>query len=226
MLASIYLQAVIAATMEEVELFLSPLTARSKVREVLRGLVATRQVHSISLGHAPHFYVAGTLPEFASAHALRQLLDVGLAYFLHSRDHDDDEHDTEPQPTKPPSRGASAASAQQTAEAHAPRALPRASPPPAAKPAAARPHFSRPASPLPRPQAGAGLLEQPHRRRRSRRLRAARSADTNGRSARPQPVRWRRYGTTGTATAARSNGSLGHGAHGNGAAVRSARHMA
>ena len=65
-LASIYLQAVIAASMEEVELFLAPLTARSKVREVLRGLVATRQVHTISLGHAPHFYVAGTLPEFSA----------------------------------------------------------------------------------------------------------------------------------------------------------------
>ena len=65
-LASIYLQAVIAASMEEVEMFLAPLTARSKVREVLRGLVATRQVHSLALGHAPHFYVAGTLPEFAA----------------------------------------------------------------------------------------------------------------------------------------------------------------
>ncbi|HEV2215439.1 MAG TPA: hypothetical protein VGR64_09130 [Terracidiphilus sp.] len=64
-LASIFLQAVIAATMEDVELFLAPLTARSKVREVLRGLVATRQVHTIALGPAPHFYVAGTLPEFA-----------------------------------------------------------------------------------------------------------------------------------------------------------------
>ena len=76
-LASIYLQAVIAASMEEVELFLAPLTARSKVREVLRGLVATRQVHTISLGHAPHFYVAGTLPEFAVASTdLRQLVDA------------------------------------------------------------------------------------------------------------------------------------------------------
>ena len=65
-LASIYLQAVIAASMEEVELFLAPLTARSKVREVLRGLVATRQVHTISMGHAPQFYVAGTLPEFTA----------------------------------------------------------------------------------------------------------------------------------------------------------------
>ena len=45
-LASIYLQAVIAASMEEVEFFLAPLTARSKIREVLRGLVATRQVHT------------------------------------------------------------------------------------------------------------------------------------------------------------------------------------
>src|ERR1700683_5803732 len=64
-LASIYLQAVIAASMEEVEMFLAPLTARRKVREVLRGLVATRQVHTIAMGHAPQFYVAGTLPEFS-----------------------------------------------------------------------------------------------------------------------------------------------------------------
>jgi hypothetical protein len=69
-LASIYLQAVITASMEEVELFLAPLTARSKVREVLRGLVATRQVHTISMGHAPQFYVAGTLPEFSTPASL------------------------------------------------------------------------------------------------------------------------------------------------------------
>ena len=63
-LASIYLQAVIAASMEDVEMFLSPLTSRSKIREVVRGLAATRQVHSTNLGHSPMFYVAGTLPEF------------------------------------------------------------------------------------------------------------------------------------------------------------------
>jgi 23S rRNA pseudouridine2605 synthase len=63
-LASIYLQAVIAASMEDVELFLSPLTSRSKIREVVRGLAATRQVHSTQMGHSPMFYVAGTLPEF------------------------------------------------------------------------------------------------------------------------------------------------------------------
>ena len=63
-LASIYLQAVIAASMEDIELFLSPLTSRSKIREVVRGLAATRQVHTTNMGHMPMFYVAGTLPEF------------------------------------------------------------------------------------------------------------------------------------------------------------------
>jgi 23S rRNA pseudouridine2605 synthase len=66
-LASIYLQAVIAASMEDVEMFLSPLTSRSKIREVVRGLAATRQVHSTTMGHSPMFYVAGTLPEFPAA---------------------------------------------------------------------------------------------------------------------------------------------------------------
>ncbi len=84
-LASIYLQAVIAAGMEEVELFLAPFTARSKVREVLRGLVATRQVHTITMGHSPQFYVAGTLPEFAARgdHLLRlhQLIHAGFCLF-------------------------------------------------------------------------------------------------------------------------------------------------
>ena len=82
-LASIYLQAVIAATMEDVESFLSPLTARSKVREVIRGLVATRQVHTLTLGHAPHFYVAGTLPEFSTAPTYYASSTIGSSgYFL------------------------------------------------------------------------------------------------------------------------------------------------
>jgi len=48
-LASIYLQAVIAASMEDIEMFLSPLTSRSKIREVVRGLAATRQVHTTTM---------------------------------------------------------------------------------------------------------------------------------------------------------------------------------
>jgi len=87
-LASIYLQAVIAATMEEVELFLAPLTARSKIREVLRGLLATRQVHTIPLGHAPHFYVAGTLPEFAAPQTIYASAAMPAStHFLRSYEH-------------------------------------------------------------------------------------------------------------------------------------------
>ena len=90
-LASIYLQAVIAASMEDVELFLAPLTARSKIREVLRGLVATRQVHTISMGHAPHFYVAGTLPEFETASSLYASVAMpASAYFMRSIDREEE----------------------------------------------------------------------------------------------------------------------------------------
>jgi hypothetical protein len=87
-LASIFLQAVIAASMEEVEVFLSPLTARSKIREVLRGLVATRQVHTLAMGHAPHFYVAGTLPEFAPAPTV-YASSLGSAYLSQVREAED-----------------------------------------------------------------------------------------------------------------------------------------
>ena len=90
-LASIFLQAVIAASMEDVELFLAALTARSKIREVIRGLVATRQVHTISLGHAPHFYVAGTLPEFEPVSTLYANSTLSASsYFSRSFDRDDE----------------------------------------------------------------------------------------------------------------------------------------
>ena len=154
-LASIYLQAVIAASMEEVEMFLAPLTARSKVREVLRGLVATRQVHSISLGHAPHFYVAGTLPEFSVAPTLYASASMpASAYFMHSREREEDLLEVEaPAPAvyaAPIYTAPAPVEPAKPVEAHAARTAP-ARPAPARKPAsngkaAARPHFSRPSS--------------------------------------------------------------------------------
>jgi len=155
-LASIYLQAVIAAGMEEVEMFLAPLTARSKVREVLRGLVATRQVHTISMGHSPQFYVAGTLPEFAppvttySAYTSSSM--PASAYFLHSRDHEEEAVEFET-PTlaasaapTPPAAPVSpiAKDARISSESHAPRTAAKRKPASGGKSAAARPHFSRP----------------------------------------------------------------------------------
>ena len=166
-LASIYLQAVIAASMEEVELFLAPLTARSKVREVLRGLVATRQIHTVSVGHAQHFYVAGTLPAFTVAPTLYASSSMsGSTYFLHAREHEEDiAHHEAPksQPVAytpapethravenlaPPHTPAPAVN---HAAAHAPSHTPRTpaarKPAASSKPPAARPHFSRPATP-------------------------------------------------------------------------------
>ena len=64
-LVSLYLESVIAATPEEVETFLSPLTARSKVREVVNGLAATRQIAIVPVGTQTMYHVAGSLPEFA-----------------------------------------------------------------------------------------------------------------------------------------------------------------
>jgi hypothetical protein len=142
-LASIYLQAVIAAGMEEVELFLAPLTARSKVREVLRGLVATRQVHTISLGHAPLFYVAGTLPEFAAPPTSYASSSMpASAYFLHSDDRDAEL--PEPVAAVPEVSKPAPPEPRKPAEAHTPRAGAVRKPVSSSKSAAARPHFSRP----------------------------------------------------------------------------------
>jgi len=128
--------------MEEVELFLAPLTARSKVREVLRGLVATRQVHTISMGHAPHFYVAGTLPEFSVPSSIyggsySSSAMPASAQFLRSYEREFDAHEpstlvshaapaSAPVPTSKPAETASPIAAE--AEA---------------KPSGVRPHFSR-----------------------------------------------------------------------------------
>ncbi len=144
-LASIYLQAVIAASMEEVEMFLSPLTARSKIREVLRGLIATRQVHTISLGHAPHFYVAGTLPEFAVSPSIYASASMpASAYFMRSFDHE--EAAPEPPLAQPAAFvSPSPVEPHKSAESHAPR-TPVRKPAVSGKSGAARSHFSRPAT--------------------------------------------------------------------------------
>ena len=62
-LVSFYLQSAIAATAEEVEIFLSPLASRSRIRDVVHGLSTTRQLASFSLAGDEQFYVEGTLPE-------------------------------------------------------------------------------------------------------------------------------------------------------------------
>lgn len=199
-LASIYLQAVIAATMEEVEIFLSPLTARSKIREVLRGLVATRQVHTLTLGHAPHYYVAGTLPEFTQAPTVYASSAMSGGYF--SRFVDREDSLSEPVPPEPVIHhaapgilasshngagnhaGPNHAAAQAPvngAESHAKSTTNGHKPASSAKPAGSRTHFSRPSAHARnrKPAQPVGNARQP-RRTSEARAGATRSAAANG----------------------------------------------
>ncbi len=64
-LVSLYLQSAVAASGEEIEIFLSPLASRSKVRDAVRGLTATRQLSTLNLGPVEMYHVEGSLPEFA-----------------------------------------------------------------------------------------------------------------------------------------------------------------
>ena len=232
-LASIYLQAVIAASMEEVELFLAPLTARSKVREVLRGLVATRQVHTISLGHAPQFYVAGTLPEFAAAPTVYASSSMPASTnFLRSYEHNED---TRERFSSPPTTAIfyTPAATRKPAAPPAPEIVAEQKAPAVEQPAQppAQAHFSRPAarshSRTPAQSSSNGRVAR--HVGRTVRGQAARTngARANGASRHGSPARWtngaaknghaKRSGTH--APKASSNGSHFH-KNGNGHASR------
>jgi hypothetical protein len=62
-LLSIYLRSAVAATAEEAEIFLSPLTARSRIREVIHGMMAARQFNTMSVASQTLLFVEGSLPE-------------------------------------------------------------------------------------------------------------------------------------------------------------------
>ena len=82
---SFYLAQALAATDEEVETFLSPLTARSKVRDVLHGLTAARQLENAVLAGKTLVYIPGALPEFpevAAAEPAVEVADVAAAAVL------------------------------------------------------------------------------------------------------------------------------------------------
>jgi 23S rRNA pseudouridine2605 synthase len=77
-LVSFYLQSAVAATGEEVEMFLSPVSSRARIRDVLRGLTTTRQLGEFSLGGNAQLYVEGTLPEIVEEEPLAIGEDAGL----------------------------------------------------------------------------------------------------------------------------------------------------
>jgi len=63
-LISLYLAQALLATEDEVETFLSPLAARSRIREVSHALTGSRQLETIVLEGKSLMVIPGTLPEF------------------------------------------------------------------------------------------------------------------------------------------------------------------
>ncbi len=66
-LISLYLAQVFASTEEEVTTFLSPLTARSRVREVLHALVGARQLETVVVEGKTLLHIPGGLPVAVAA---------------------------------------------------------------------------------------------------------------------------------------------------------------
>jgi len=71
-LVSMYLAQVFAATEEEIETFLSPLTARSRVRDVLHALLAARELDTVAIEGKTVLHVAGDAPAFLNVEASRE----------------------------------------------------------------------------------------------------------------------------------------------------------
>ncbi|WP_263383885.1 hypothetical protein [Granulicella arctica] len=63
-LISLYLNTAIVATEEEIETFLSPLAARSRIRDVVHALMSARQLETIAIEGKTVLHVAGELPAF------------------------------------------------------------------------------------------------------------------------------------------------------------------
>jgi 23S rRNA pseudouridine2605 synthase len=66
-LISLYLGQALVASEEEIETFLSPLAARSRIREVVHALLSARQLETITVEGRTVLHVTGELPAFAHA---------------------------------------------------------------------------------------------------------------------------------------------------------------
>ncbi len=76
-LISAYLAQVFAASEDEIQTFLSPLSARSRVRDALHGLTAARQLENVVLDGKTLLYIPGALPEFPEIAAAEPVGGVG-----------------------------------------------------------------------------------------------------------------------------------------------------
>jgi hypothetical protein len=63
-LISLYLRQAIVASEEEIEIFLSPVAARSRIRDVIHALLSARQLETITVEGRTVLYIAGEPPTF------------------------------------------------------------------------------------------------------------------------------------------------------------------
>jgi 23S rRNA pseudouridine2605 synthase len=66
-LISLYLGQAIVASEEEIETFLSPIAARSRIRDVIHALLSARQLETVAIDGRTVLHVTGELPAFAVA---------------------------------------------------------------------------------------------------------------------------------------------------------------
>jgi hypothetical protein len=191
-------------------------------------------VHTISLGHAPHFYVAGTLPEFSVSPNIYASSAMASSYFFNST------RFAEAAPFVPERRPEPVASpapapAPEVIEERVPLISAERAPVANGKPAAARPHFSRTSA-----HARDRKRAQTPASRSSRRpARDARTASSRpGAPSRPgaarvsSAARWAKPSTgngkhngslNGNHTSRNGSSRNGHSANGNGKSNSSAR---
>lgn len=68
-LISLYLGQAVVAGEDEIESFLSPLTSRSRIRDVIHALLSARQLDTVAVEGRTMLYVAGSLPAFLAPEA-------------------------------------------------------------------------------------------------------------------------------------------------------------
>jgi 23S rRNA pseudouridine2605 synthase len=71
-LISLYLGQAIVAAEDEIETFLSPIAARSRIRDVVHALISARQIETIAVEGKTVLHVNGELPAFLAAPAITQ----------------------------------------------------------------------------------------------------------------------------------------------------------
>ena len=80
-LISLYLGSAMLASEEEIETFLSPLAARSRIRDVIHALMGARELETLAVDGKTLLHVSGSLPAFATPDAD----DLDLAIDVHAK---------------------------------------------------------------------------------------------------------------------------------------------